>query len=136
MRTFMALLASQQYCRTKNEMNLVTIAVRIAIAVILPLVLTGCLISRWARIEQNRSTYERWPSEIRNAVSHGTILKGMSSEMVRVAWGNPSESSTDPYGTYMYWLYPRGDKPALKVDAFQQEGEIVRRAPSCFAMGR
>jgi len=67
---------------------------------------------------------------MRHAVKQGTVLKGMSSEMVRIAWGDPKEASSDPSGVYQYWMYPSGDKPALKVDAFPQETGVDKRHPS------
>lgn len=91
--------------------------------------LIGCGVTRSVRIERNRAAFDGWSESVQNAVANGVILKGMSAEMVRVAWGAPSESSFDPSGLHMYWLYPVGDKPALKAEAFpREEGESHRNA--------
>ncbi len=101
-----------------------------ALIATLALALAGCSASRALRLQQNRESVEKWPAEMQHAVKQGTILKGMSSEMVRIAWGNPKESSSDPSGVYQYWLYPAGDRPALKVDAFPHEAGVDNRPAS------
>jgi hypothetical protein len=95
----------------------------------LVLLLTGCAVTRVVRIQQNRTAYDDWPAEMQKAVSDGKIVKGMSPEMVQVAWGKPAQSSTDPFNTYMYWMYSVGDKPAVKTEPFAPDGEVDRNTP-------
>ena len=101
-------------------------AVKLGMALLLPLLITGCSVGRFVRIEQNRGMYETWPSDMQKAVSSGNILKGMTSDMVQIAWGKAAESSTDPSGTFMYWLYPVGDIPAVRMEAFPKEEGVAR----------
>ncbi len=103
---------------------------RTTLVALLALALSGCFASRAVRLQQNRDLIEKWPIEMQHAVKQGAVLKGMSSEMVRIAWGNPKEASSDPSGVYQYWHYPSGDKPALKVEAFPQETGVDNRHPS------
>lgn len=100
-----------------------------AIGLVLVLLFTGCTVMRSVRIQQNRTAYDSWPAEMQKAVSDGKVVKGMSPEMVRVAWGKPSQSSSDPFNTYMYWMYSVGDKPAVKTEPFVPGGEVDRNTP-------
>ncbi len=67
----------------------------------------GCSSSQMSRIDRNRDLYERWPLEIRQAVLDGKVEPGMDPDMVRVAWGEPSEVSISPAGDEI-WIYSRG----------------------------
>lgn len=98
----------------------------LAVAVAAP----ACSVSRAYRQQEHRETIERWPAEFQRAVKQGEVLKGMSGAMVRVAWGSPSETSSDPSGAFSYWLFPRGDKPALRVDAFPKDAGGDHRPPA------
>jgi hypothetical protein len=62
------------------------------------------------RIDRNRDIYETWPIETRQAVLDGKVEPGMNTDMVRVAWGNPSEVTTSPAGDEI-WVYSKGGDP-------------------------
>lgn len=63
-----------------------------------------------SRIDRNRDIYETWPLEVRQAVLDGKVEPGMNTDMVRVAWGDPSEISTSPAGDEI-WVYSKGGSP-------------------------
>lgn len=62
------------------------------------------------RIDRNRDIYETWPLEIRQSVLDGKVEPGMNPDMVRVAWGEPSEISVSPAGDEI-WVYKKGGDP-------------------------
>jgi hypothetical protein len=70
----------------------------------------GCASSQMNRIDRNRDIYETWPIETRQAVLDGKVEPGMNTDMVRVAWGNPSEVTTSPAGDEI-WVYSKGGDP-------------------------
>ena len=51
-----------------------------------------------SRIDANRDIYETWPVETKQAVLDGKVDVGMLPEMVKVAWGTPSEVVASPGG--------------------------------------
>lgn len=70
----------------------------------------GCGTPQINRIDQNREIYETWPIETKQAVLDGKVEVGMTPEMVRVAWGQPTEvisRSTGP-GEEEIWIYRKG----------------------------
>lgn len=70
----------------------------------------GCASSQMNRIDRNRDIYESWPLEIRQAVLDGKVEPGMNTDMVRVAWGEPTEVSSSPAGDEI-WVYSKGGDP-------------------------
>lgn len=70
----------------------------------------GCASSQMSRIDRNRDIYETWPIEVRQAVLDGKVEPGMNTDMVRVAWGSPSEVTTSPAGDEI-WVYSKGGDP-------------------------
>jgi hypothetical protein len=70
----------------------------------------GCASSQMSRIDRNRDIYETWPIETRQAVLDGKVEPGMNADMVRVAWGEPSEISSSPAGDEI-WVYAKGGDP-------------------------
>ena len=73
--------------------------------------LGGCMSSpQMSRIDRNRDIYETWPLETRQAVLDGKVEPGMNQDMVRVAWGEPSQVTTSPAGDEI-WVYERGGDP-------------------------
>jgi hypothetical protein len=70
----------------------------------------GCASSQMSRIDRHRDIYETWPIEVRQAVLDGKVEPGMDTDMVRVAWGNPSEVTTSPAGDEI-WVYSKGGDP-------------------------
>lgn len=67
----------------------------------------GCSSSQMSRIDRNRDIYETWPLETKQAVLDGRVEPGMDTDMVRVAWGEPSEIATSPAGDEI-WVFKRG----------------------------
>lgn len=70
----------------------------------------GCSSSQMSRIDRNRAIYETWPIETKQAVLDGKVEAGMNPDMVRVAWGEPSEVSVSPAGDEI-WIYTKGGDP-------------------------
>jgi hypothetical protein len=70
----------------------------------------GCASGQMSRIDRNRDIYETWPLETRQAVLDGKVEPGMNTDMVRVAWGEPSEIVTSPAGDEI-WVFKRGGDP-------------------------
>lgn len=70
----------------------------------------GCASSQMSRIDRNRDIYETWPIETRQAVLDGKVEPGMNPDMVRVAWGEPSEVTVSPAGDEI-WVYAKGGDP-------------------------
>lgn len=68
----------------------------------------GCGSSQMSRIDRNRDLYESWPIDIRQAVLDGKVEPGMTPDMVRVAWGEPSEVVTQARSGDEIWVYKRG----------------------------
>jgi hypothetical protein len=61
-----------------------------------------------SRIDRNRDIYETWPIEVRQAVLDGKVEPGMTPEMVRVAWGEPSEVVMQANTADEIWVYKKG----------------------------
>ncbi len=74
----------------------------------------GCSSSQMSRIDRNREIYETWPLEVRQAVLDAKIEPGMNPDMVRVAWGEPSEISVSPAGDEI-WVYSKGGDPGSVI---------------------
>jgi hypothetical protein len=83
---------------------------------LLLLLLGGWAMSDWpggSQLEQDRQdivvAHPEWPSEILGAVASGVITAGMSSAMVRAAWGPPTRVSSIGSGLSQYdtWHYRR-----------------------------
>jgi hypothetical protein len=74
------------------------------------LMLGGCASSQMNRIDANRDIYETWPIETRQAVLDGKVEQGMTPDMVRVAWGTPTEIVASPGGGPgdEIWVYKKG----------------------------
>ena len=85
--------------------------------------LGGCASGQMNRIDANRDIYETWPIETRQAVLDGKVEPGMLPEMVKVAWGTPSEVVASPGGGPgdgpgdEIWVYKKGgfDDSAMMV---------------------
>lgn len=72
--------------------------------------LGGCASGQMNRIDANRDIYETWPIETRQAVLDGKVEPGMLPEMVKVAWGTPTEVVASPGGGPgdEIWVYKKG----------------------------
>ncbi len=69
---------------------------------------TGCSSSQMSRIDRNRELYESWPLDIQQSVLDGKVIPGMTPDMVRVTWGEPSEVVTQSDEGDEIWVYVRG----------------------------
>lgn len=78
------------------------------IALLAVLGLAGCASSQMNRIDANRDIYETWPIEVRQAVLDGKVEPGMNADMVRVAWGQPSEVVVQSNNGDEIWVYKKG----------------------------
>ncbi len=74
----------------------------------------GCSSGQMSRIDRNRDIYETWPVETRQAVLDGKVEPGMDQDMVRVAWGKPSEVTVSPGGDEI-WIYSKGGDPGSVI---------------------
>jgi hypothetical protein len=75
-------------------------------------VLGGCASPQMSRIDRNRDLYEQWPLDVRQAILDGKVEKGMTPEMVRVAWGEPTDTMPSPSGPgEEIWVYRSGGSP-------------------------
>jgi hypothetical protein len=70
----------------------------------------GCSTSQMSRIDKNRDLYETWPIEIKQAVLDGKVEPGMNVDMVKVAWGEPTQITSSPAGDEI-WVYSSGGDP-------------------------
>lgn len=69
---------------------------------------SGCASSQMSRIDRNRDLYEAWPLEVKQAVLDGKVEPGMSPDMVRVAWGEPSEIVSQSANGDEIWVFKKG----------------------------
>jgi hypothetical protein len=77
-------------------------------ALLTGVVMAGCASSQMSRIDRNRELYESWPLDIRQAVLDGKIEPGMTPDMVRVAWGEPSDVVIQSVSGDEIWVYKKG----------------------------
>jgi hypothetical protein len=59
------------------------------------------------RVDANRDAYESWSLDIKDAVLSGQVLRGMTTDMVYVARGKPSERIERGGGDEI-WIYRIG----------------------------
>ncbi len=69
---------------------------------------SACSSSQMSRIDRNRDIYEGWPLEIKQAVLDGKVEPGMTTDMVRVAWGEPSEIVSQSANGDEIWVFKKG----------------------------
>jgi hypothetical protein len=67
----------------------------------------GCASPQMSRIDRNRDVYESWPIDTQQAVLDGKVEPGMTPEMVKVAWGEPTRVSQAGTGEEV-WVYEKG----------------------------
>jgi len=74
------------------------------------ILLGGCASGQMNRIDANRDIYESWPLETKQAVLDGKVEQGMTPDMVKVAWGTPTEVVAAPGGGPgdEVWVYRSG----------------------------
>ena len=92
---------------------------------------SGCSSSQMSRIDRNRDIYETWPIEVRQSVLDGKVEAGMNPDMVRVAWGEPSEVAVSPAGDEI-WVYSKGGDPG---SVYYPPGSNVGLGGSGIGMG-
>jgi hypothetical protein len=78
-------------------------------------VAAGCGTPQINRIDRNRDVYESWPIDTKQAVLDGKVEPGMTPDMVRVAWGEPSEKVSSSSGSgEEIWVYRKpGEDPTM-----------------------
>jgi hypothetical protein len=83
-------------------------------ASLLLLLLVSCATPDWRDLSQQArdrhdmvAAYPEWPPEVRGAVAGGVITNGMTSDMVRAAWGRPTRVSSSRSERYQRdtWHY-------------------------------
>ena len=108
-------MASRDFTRAWSRANVVAMKRGLlprvpALLLLAALGAGGCASSQMGRIDRNRAIYETWPLEVKQAVLDGRVEPGMDQDMVRVAWGEPSEVSISPAGDEI-WIYAKGVDP-------------------------
>lgn len=78
--------------------------------------LAACAHPQMSRIEQNRAVYESWPIDVQQAILDGKVEPGMTPEMVRMAWGKPSEVNSESNVGQETWLYRKGGTSPTMID--------------------
>jgi len=83
------------------------------------LILAGCATTPMSRIDANRTAYESWPIEVREAILDGRAIKGMTPEMVRVALGAPSrvEPRSTSTSNEEVWVYDKSSSTTARSGA-------------------
>lgn len=82
------------------------LAVTLRVAcLVFALVWAACSSAPINRIDQHRAVYEEWPVETKQAVLDGQVTKGMTSDMVYVAWGAPTRILVGQMLAEETWLY-------------------------------
>jgi hypothetical protein len=96
-------------------------------ASLLLLLLVGCAIPDWQGSSQHDivSAHPEWPPEILGAVASGVISAGMTSDMVRAAWGHPTRLSSDGSGSSQRdrWHYGRRQHAAEMIGGHAAEAQ-------------
>lgn len=92
------------------QLYLILILVIIAIVVITPFVLIGRSTAKReaARRAEVHSHKDEWPEAIIDSVLNKQITIGMTGQMARLAWGNPSEvqnKETTSTSSKIRWVY-------------------------------
>ncbi len=78
------------------------------VALLAMVFLGGCASSQMSRIDRNRDIYETWPIDVRQSVLDGKVEPGMTPDMVKVAWGQPSEVVNQGGAGDEVWVYKKG----------------------------
>jgi hypothetical protein len=94
----------------------IRIVSRLSVWVLAAWLLAGCTTTPMNRIDANRSLYDSWPVEVRQAVLDGRVEKGMTPEMVEMSIGKPSQKETRPgrQGADEVWIYGGSGSSPLK----------------------
>jgi len=77
------------------------------------------------RRSQLIAEHPEWKGETINMINEGFILKGMTSDQVRAAWGYPCWTCTgtikdDEWENWLSWEYP------TQVVFFDKQGKVTR----------
>jgi hypothetical protein len=75
----------------------------------------GCASPQYSRIDRNREQYESWPIEIQQLVLDGKVQVGMTPDMVRVSWGEPTKVVSNNPGEEI-WVYETGGSEGTVLD--------------------
>jgi hypothetical protein len=80
-------------------------------------VLAGCTSTpQESRIDKNREIYETWPLDTKQAVLDGKVEQGMTTDMVRVSWGEPTKVVDSNAPGEQVWIYEKGGDPGTMID--------------------
>ena len=89
----------------------------LAIAALCLLAFTvGCASTPDSRIAASQEVFDAWPAEVQAKVRAGEVALGMTEEQVRMAVGEPDETSTalDENGETITWAWTRS-RPGVSV---------------------
>ncbi len=87
-----------------------------SVALLVAGLLVGCASSSTSstisRIDANRAQFDSWPYPVQDAILSERVINGMTPEMVRVAFGEPTEIMTrqTPQGEEETWIYTKGGR--------------------------
>src|SRR5882724_12278034 len=76
----------------------------------------GCSSAQESRIDKNREIYETWPLDTRQAVLDGKVEQGMTPEMVKVSWGEPTKVVSSDAANEEIWIYEKGGSDGMMMD--------------------
>ena len=76
----------------------------------------ACASTPESRIEKNQALFDSYPAEVQEHVRSGRIAVGYDQEMVRMALGEPDETSRglDQEGETVIWGYTRS-RPGVSI---------------------
>jgi hypothetical protein len=85
-------------------------------ALLMILVLAGCVSTPAGRIAGNRAAFDSWPAAVQAQVRAGTVAPGFTADQVRMAVGEPDHvyTRTTAAGTDEVWGY-RSHQPRFSV---------------------
>jgi hypothetical protein len=76
----------------------------------------GCASTPESRIEENQTLFDGYPPDVQEKIRAGKVDIGFDEDMVRMALGDPDETSTDldADGETLRWAYTRS-RPGVSV---------------------
>ena len=76
----------------------------------------GCASTPESRIEENQTLFDGYPPDVQDKIREGRVDVGFDEDMVRMALGDPDETSTevDAEGETLRWAYTRS-RPGMSV---------------------
>jgi hypothetical protein len=93
---------------------------------LLAAIVAGCTSTpQESRIDKNREIYETWPLDTKQAVLDGKVEQGMNTDMVRVAWGEPTKVVDSNAPGEQVWVYETGGDPGTMIDPGMGAGQTA-----------